>query len=190
MSDTSPDSYRYSLRRSAAPPGERSYLGLFCWREACALARRYAAAEWWSGDDRRRRGPRTAQPGSADGSGGPVAAWRATARADWHYVRSSRQKEAKMVAKDVDLSFVHYLPGPDEDDPKGEGDFCICALTLRGEEFLVDHTDTTSLAIEGQEFIPAGNAWVETRSEFERLAKEAQTRGLVIECTEEPPDAA
>jgi hypothetical protein len=62
--------------------------------------------------------------------------------------------------EDADLSFTHFLPG--------------------GELWLDDNMDTTSLALEGQEFIPMGNAWAAGQAEFNQWLEKAKDDGLLV----------
>ena len=75
----------------------------------------------------------------------------------------------------VDLIFTYY--GPDDDIP--EEAFEITSNSDRGGLWLASNTDTTT---EGDvDELPAGNFWVKTKIEFERLYTKALTDGLVAE---------
>jgi len=75
----------------------------------------------------------------------------------------------------VDLIFTYYAP--DDDIP--EEAFEIASNSDRGGLWLASNTDTTT---EGDvDELPAGNFWVKTKIEFERLYTKALTDGLVAE---------
>ena len=78
---------------------------------------------------------------------------------------------------DYDLLFTLYPA----DDQIPEEAFGITSGSDRGDLWLIDNTDTTSLAAEGEELIPAGAAWVETRQEFEQLIQKATADGLSVQ---------
>ena len=75
----------------------------------------------------------------------------------------------------VDLIFTYYAP--DDDIP--EEAFEITSNSDRGDLWLVSNADTTT---EGDvDELPAGNFWVKTKNEFERLYAKAVADGLAAE---------
>ena len=70
----------------------------------------------------------------------------------------------------VDLSFIYA----------SEADFLITAYSERGQQWLVDSTNTISIESEtnaGQPPIMVGKCWIETKAEFERLYARAAGGG-------------
>jgi len=70
----------------------------------------------------------------------------------------------------VDLSFIYA----------SEADFLITAYSERGQQWLVDSTNTISIESEtnaGQPPIMVGKCWIETKAEFERLYARAAVGG-------------
>ena len=75
----------------------------------------------------------------------------------------------------VDLIFTYYVP--DGDFP--EEAFEITSNSDRGDLWLASNTDTTA---EGDiDKLPAGDFWVKTKTEFERLYTKAVAHGLAAE---------
>ena len=70
----------------------------------------------------------------------------------------------------VDLSFIYA----------SEADFLITAYSERGQQWLVESTNTISIESEttaGQPPITVGKCWIETKAEFERLYARATVGG-------------
>jgi hypothetical protein len=70
----------------------------------------------------------------------------------------------------VDLSFIYA----------SEADFLITAYSERGQQWLVDSTNTITIESEtnaGQPPIMVGKCWIETKAEFERLYARAAVDG-------------
>jgi hypothetical protein len=70
----------------------------------------------------------------------------------------------------VDLSFIYA----------SEADFLVTAYSERGQQWLVDSTNTISIESEttaGQPPIMVGKCWIETQAEFERLFARAAAVG-------------